>query len=168
MEFLWIKRGKAYNDKNGVGFLTKDTYLSLSHTITTFVHLIHYLLTDCDMSYVHLGKFQTDNLKSRFGNYRQLSGSNYLVSVKEVLQSEKKLKVKSLLNLFSSSKGTITIRDYLINFSDEKKQRCDINLVDSFPYNNISKQNKIDDLSPLLLVSGYVLLLKQINISYIM
>ena len=85
-----------------------------------------------------------------------MSGSNYLVSVKEVLQNEKKLKVKSLLNLFSSTKGTITIRDYLINFSGEKKQRCDINFVDSFPYNNISKQNKIDDLSPLLLVSGYV------------
>ena len=139
-----------------VWILTKDTYLSLSHAVTTLVHLIHYLLTDCDMSYVLLGKFQTDNLESRFGNYRQLSGSNYLVSVKEVLQSEKKLKVKSLLNLFSSTKGTITIRDYLINFSDEKKQRCDINFVDSFPYNNISKQNKIDDLSPLLLVSGYV------------
>ena len=86
---LWIKRGKAYNDKNGVGFLTKYTYFSLSHTVTTLVHFIHYLLTDCDMSYVLLGKFQTDNLELRFGNYRQLSGSNYLVSVKEVLQSEK-------------------------------------------------------------------------------
>ena len=52
--------------------------------------------------------------------------------MKEVLQSEKKLKVKSLLNLNSSTKGTITIRDYLINFSDEKKQRCDINFDDSF------------------------------------
>ena len=76
--------------------------------------------------------------------------------MKEVLQSEKKLKVKSLFNLFSSTKGIITVRDYLINFSDEKKQRCDINFVDSFPYNNISRQNKIDDLSLLLLVSGYV------------
>ena len=133
---LWIKRGKEYNDKYGEGFLTKDTYLSLSHTVTTLVHLIHYLLKDCDMSYVLLGKFQTDNLESRFGNNRQLAGSNYLVSMKEVLQSEKKLKVESLLNLFSSTKGTITIRDYLINFSDEK--------------------NKINDLSPLLLVSGYV------------
>ena len=120
---LWIKRGKQYNDKNGEGYLTKDTYLSLSYTVTTLVHLIHYVLTDCDMSYVLLGKFQTDNLESRFGNYRQLSGSNYkcIISVKEVLQNEKKLKVKSLLNLFSSTKGAITIRDYLINFSDEKK-----------------------------------------------
>ena len=85
-----------------------------------------------------------------------MSGSNYLVSVKEVLQSKKKLKVKLLINHFRSTKGTITIRDYLINFSDEKEQRCDINFVDSFSYNNISKQNKIDDLSPSLLVSGYV------------
>ena len=49
---LWIKRGKEYIDKNGEGFLTKDTYLSLSHTVTTLVHLIQYWLTDCDMSYV--------------------------------------------------------------------------------------------------------------------
>ena len=130
--------------------------MSLSHTVTTLVHLIHYLLKDCDMSYVLLGKFQSDNLESRFRNDRQLSGSHYLVSVKEVLQSEKKLKVKSLLCLFSSTKGTIAIRDYLINFSDKKKQRCDISFVDSFPYINIYKQNKIDDLSPLLLVYDYV------------
>lgn len=162
---LWLKRWKEFNDINGEGFLTKETYLALSHTVTTIVQLIQYLLIDCDMSYVLLGKFQTDNLESRFGNYRQLSGSNYLVSVKEVLQSEKKLKVKSLLNLFSSNKGTITIRDYLINFSDEKQQRCDNNFVSSFPYNNISKQNKIDDLSPLLLVSGYVAHKSMLHIS---
>ena len=108
------------------------------------------------MSYVLLGKFQTDNLESRFRNYHKLSGSNYLVSMKDVLQSEKRLKVTPLLNLFSSTKGTITIRNCLINFSDEKKPWCDINFVDSFPFTNISKQNKIDDLSLLLLVSGYV------------
>ena len=38
-----------------------------------------------------------------------LSGSNYLVSVNEDLQSEKKLKVKNLLKLYTSSKGVINI-----------------------------------------------------------
>ena len=71
-------------------FLIKATYLYLFHTI---VHLISYLLQECDMAYVFLGKFQVDHLESRIGNYRQLSGSNYLVSVKDVLQSEKTLKV---------------------------------------------------------------------------
>ena len=40
-------------------------------------------------------------------------------------------------------------------FSDKKKQLYDINFVDSFPY-NIYNQNIIYDVSPLLLVSGYV------------
>ena len=59
-----------------------------------------------------LGKFQTDNLEDRFGQYRMLSGSNYLVSVNEVLQSEKKLKVKNLFKLYTSSKGVINIKDF--------------------------------------------------------
>ena len=37
----------------------------------------------------------------------------------------------------------------------KNKQRCDINFADSFPY-NIFKKNKVDDLSPLLLISSYV------------
>ena len=39
------------------------------------------------MDYVLTGKFQTDQLESRFGHYRQLSRSNYLVSVADILQS---------------------------------------------------------------------------------
>ena len=56
-----------------------------------------------------LGKFQTDELESRFGYNRQLSRGNnlvsdkdfnYLVSVKDFFESEKNLKVISLLNIF--------------------------------------------------------------------
>ena len=43
-----------YNDNNGEGFLTKEIYMSLSHTVTTLVHLIIYLLKDCDMPYSRL------------------------------------------------------------------------------------------------------------------
>ena len=39
------------------------------------------------------GKFQTDNLESRFGSYRSLSGTNYHISVQEVKESNKKLKI---------------------------------------------------------------------------
>ena len=35
--------------------------------------------------------------------YRQLSGSNYLGSVKEVMQSERKLKIRELLRLFTGT-----------------------------------------------------------------
>ena len=50
---------------------------------------IKYLLQECELCYVLLGKFQTDQLESRVGHYRQLSGSNYLVSVQGRIGNEK-------------------------------------------------------------------------------
>jgi hypothetical protein len=46
-----------------------------------------------------LGQFQTGVLERRFGQYRKLSGCNYNVSVKQIIDSEKKLKVTSLLRV---------------------------------------------------------------------
>ena len=47
--------------------------------------------------YVLTALFQSDPLEKRFGIYRQMSGSNYFVSVRQIFESERKLKVQSLL-----------------------------------------------------------------------
>ena len=86
----------------------------ISHTVSTFVIMIRDLLSNGVLDYVLTGKFQTDQLESRFVHYRQLLGSNYLVSAADILQSEKKLKVKRLLRLYTASKGTVSIKNYLI------------------------------------------------------
>ena len=65
----------------------------------TFVPLFTELFEQYELHYILTGKFQTDNLEAHFGLYRMLSGSNYLVSVIKVLQSEKTLKLKGLLKL---------------------------------------------------------------------
>ena len=78
----WLKRWKDYSDVKYEGCLTNEsyeTYVSLSHTVTTSVLMIKYLITECKLLYVLLAKFQTDELESRFGHYRQLSGASYLV-----------------------------------------------------------------------------------------
>ena len=90
-------------------------FVALTHTVDTLLLLIKDLLEQQQFTYVMLGKFQTDNLEARFCQYRMLSGSSYLVSVNEVLQSEKTLKVKNLLKLYTSSKGVINIKDLLWN-----------------------------------------------------
>jgi hypothetical protein len=48
-----------------------------------------------------LNRFQSDDLEARFGQYRQMGGPNYEyhISVIQVLDSERKLKIVSLLNL---------------------------------------------------------------------
>ena len=84
-------------------FLTTETFEALSHTINAMVYMIHDLLNNNILGYILLGKFQTENLESRFGQYRQLSGCNYLVSVAEVMQSERKLLIKGLLKLHTKS-----------------------------------------------------------------
>ncbi len=49
------------------------------------------------MDYVLLGNFQSDPLEKRFSWYRQLSGGNYFLSVRQVFQNEKKIKVVTIL-----------------------------------------------------------------------
>ena len=82
-----------------IRFIIEDTYLTC--TLQSII------------ANVMFGKFQTDNLKARFGEYRTMSGCNYLVSVNEVRQNEKKLKVKSILKLYTHSKGEIKNKSFL-------------------------------------------------------
>ena len=82
--------------------------------------MIHDLLNNNISDYILLGKFQTDNMESRFGQYRQLSGCNYLVSVAEVMQSERKLRIKGLLKLHTKSGGDINVKTFLAKFSEVK------------------------------------------------
>ena len=47
--------------------------------------------------YVILRKLQSDPLEKRFSQYRQMSGGRFLVSLREVLNSERILQCLSLL-----------------------------------------------------------------------
>ena len=47
--------------------------------------------------YVLLVRFQSDPIERRFSVYRQMSGGRFLVSLKEVVNSEKIILLKSLL-----------------------------------------------------------------------
>ena len=90
----WLDNCKTYSNTNNTACLTNETYTALRHTVNTMVCMLYELLNSHTLDYVMLGKFQTDNLESRFGQYRQLSGCDDLVSVAEVMQSEKKLRIK--------------------------------------------------------------------------
>ena len=64
----------------------------------TFVPLFTELFEQYELHYIFTGKFQTDNMEARFGIYRMLSGSNYLVSVIEVLVDFPYDKVEVIVN----------------------------------------------------------------------
>ena len=62
------------------------------------------LLQHNNLMYIWLSKFEAEYSDGRFVLYSQLSECNYLVSVKDVMDSERKLKIKRLLRFFTASK----------------------------------------------------------------
>ena len=70
--------------------LSKQTFQALIKTLRAQAQLMTELLQEGYL-YVIPAKLQTDFLEKRFSQYRQMSGGNFLVSLREVLQSEKTL-----------------------------------------------------------------------------
>ena len=76
--------------------LSPQTSKALIRTLRCQAQLIEELLED-GYEYVLTARFQSDPLERRFGQYRQMSGGRFLVSLKDTVHSEKILKIKSLL-----------------------------------------------------------------------
>lgn len=94
LEFAaWVKE---WSDQTKLS-LTKETTTAVHQTCTALVELARHMLTDKKFEYVLLGQFQSDVIEQRFGWYRQLSGANYFVSVRQVLEAEKSIRVRSLI-----------------------------------------------------------------------
>ena len=91
--------------------LRKETFTLLWITCYGLREVADYCLSELGLHYVLLEKFQTDSLEARFGQYRQLSGGKYNISLRQVYESEKKLRLLSTLKLKLKDKG-IT----LVNF----------------------------------------------------
>ena len=74
------------------GKLSRETFTALKHTTHGIIEITKYCISELKMKYVLTAKFQTDKLESRFGQYRQLSGGNYNISIRQIFECEKKIK----------------------------------------------------------------------------
>ena len=77
--------------------LSRETFLALRHTCLSLADCASYLLDRLGFSFVLLRHLQSDAIESRFGWLRQLSGANYYISMRQVLESDRKIRVMSLL-----------------------------------------------------------------------
>lgn len=148
---------KSKNKRNGK--LTKDTQFSITHTTKTLILLTKYMLEDLHFEYVLLGKFQTDDLEARFGQYRQMSGATYHVTLTQILESEKKLKLLSLIKLNSSISGSFSLIDFL-NTAETQSNQTSANSsdVDKFDNNFFFNNPEVseNDLMILIYITGYI------------
>ena len=92
--------------------LTAQTSHALRCTLRCHAALLEELLSE-GYSYVLTSRFQSDPLEKRYGKYHQMSGGRFLVGLKDVVFSEKILKIKSLV------KEGLDIDDW-VKVTDEK------------------------------------------------
>ena len=137
------------------GMLTTETYFALHHTTKTLIEVSKYLLRSKNYNFILLGKFQTDNLKRRFGLYRRMSGCNYHVSVTQVLESEKKIKIINYLKLKNSS---VNFKLSNLSAECELSENLPVSNFD-FPdiFENLNSSNiDSNDANVLVYIAGYV------------
>ena len=84
-------------EKNKIGVLSRETFFALKQTCLALAECCRYLLTKTEFKFVLLGHLQSDPIESRFGWLRQLSGGNYFISVRQVVEGDAKIKMLSLL-----------------------------------------------------------------------
>lgn len=90
--------------------LSTQTSHALRHTLRCQASLIEDLLHD-GYDFILTAKFQSDPIEKRFGQYRQMSGGRFLISAKDVMGSEKILKIKSLIREGFNIDGKIILKE---------------------------------------------------------
>ena len=107
------------------------------------------------------GKFMSDPIEARFGWYRQASGGNFFMSVKQLMLAEKKIRALSLLQqkmLVEASKFTSS--SFGVDFAtSDVSAAADIQwLYDFFVGNEVGDLNQLSivDGNVIYFVSGYI------------
>ena len=93
----WIEAWQLRKVPNCEEFtLSAQTAAALIRTLNCHASLIEDLLND-GYNFVLTGRFQSEPLERRFGQYRQMSGGKFLVGLKDVTISEKIIKIKIIV-----------------------------------------------------------------------
>ena len=114
---FWIDAWEVTTRTNKAS-LSRQTLTSLRHSCLTLPLIINHLTINCGFSYVLTTFLQNDPLEHHFWLYRQMSGANYHISYCQILESERRLKVYSILKLYQSSTEQISIHEFISKFSE--------------------------------------------------
>ena len=107
----WHKRWDNSKIPNCEKFtLSAQTFSTLQRTLFSHASLMEDLLFD-GFKFVLTAHFQSDSIERRFGQYRQMSGGRFLLGLKDVIWSERILKIKSLVKKSVDIKDDIKVTE---------------------------------------------------------
>ncbi|GBM01384.1 hypothetical protein AVEN_236207-1 [Araneus ventricosus] len=151
----WLEDWKNMGCKTGM--LTKETHSALYMTTFALKEITKYCEEEFNMKYILPGKFQTDNLEARFGLYRQMAGAQYHVSLRQVFESENKLRMHSILKicLQSTKFGNLELFQEAVTDNWEELDNFISEKLPTFPV-LLSEDDfkKTEDFLPVLVYLG--------------
>ena len=134
--------------------LTRETFLALRHTCLALADCCSHLLDRLGFNYVLLGSLQSDAIESRFGWLRQLSGANYYISTRQVLEGDKKIRALSLLKFSRISLAEIdnVLHAESCQTHSDDDQTADA-ITDALTFSRLPSAS---DANIIFYVSGYI------------
>jgi hypothetical protein len=152
----WLVKWQKEGDRKTS--LSSETFFCAQQTCTALPPLIEYLLTKKGLNFILLGKISSDPIERRFGQYRQLAGANYFLSVRQFLEAEKLIRLKALVKFTRLNMSEI--KDL---FEDsEDNQKADIfrnrdEVLELLSDKNINIEQVEDSESAIVYyVAGYI------------
>ena len=150
----WQKCSKASDSSKG---LTDETFSTLIHTSRTLPDLAEYLLNEKKFDYVLFRKAQSDNLEGGYGTRRQMHGGDYYAGTRQFMESEKTIRIKSLIKFCNFN--MIEIKEIFKeqNEAQVKQIKNDANaLLESIDIDIRLGVEVREDRGILFYVSGYI------------
>lgn len=141
-----------------LGSLSKETHFALKHSTYALIEMGKYIINELKKKYFLPGVAQTDPLEARFGKYRQLSGSQYCISIRQLYECEAKLRIQNFITLSSSKYGSITVDNFEIECNEEFDFAADSisNMIDTyFPQVFVSDRD-IENCKDVLPIIAYL------------
>lgn len=148
----WLKSWEESKTKG----LTRETFLAAGHSSKALALLARHLIVKFKFSIVLLGQFESDRLERRFGRYRQLCGANYFLAVRQVLEAEKTIRIRSLVKFTKLSMAEI--RECLSDKDTTKEDQLDAErLLNALPIDSFEWELPKDkaEQNMLFYVAGF-------------
>jgi hypothetical protein len=143
--------------------LSRETHLAMTHTTHALLEMTNYCMNELNFEYFLPGKIQTDALEARFGKYRTMAGSHYLVTLRQIFEVESKLRMQNSISLTlpSNTFGEVEVD---IEKIDNIEYDCSTDTdVSQFPVAEFedclfieTQKDKVECILPVLTyISGY-------------
>ena len=136
----WLARWRSREGKHGK--LSPQTFTSFLHSCLALIEIVNHLTLNCGFDYILTSQLQNDPIEHHFGLYRMMSGAQYHITFTQILESERRIKLSSILKSFSKKQESdyVNLKGIIEPFSIPPEEKSDsLNLdpyllaLESFP-----------------------------------